>query len=476
MKNFIIVMMFFILTISLYSAPIITFEKEVHDFGDIKEDAGPYEYEYTFSNTGDEPLKLIKVKASWGCTSPSWSTGSIDPGKKGFVKVKYLSKNRPGRFGKSITVTSNAENKVIKLKVKGTVIATPGKLRKRIGQLNSKDNHIDFADVLFPKKVRKTLEIENPTKDKIQLTLLYSPEYISVKISPEILKPKQRGRLIVTFKSKDKNKFGRSTDHIKLNMKEGERNITGTLSVTANVVEDFSNLSEKELANSPIIYFTKNRIMMGEFELHKIRKVELHFENQGKKDLKVHNIQISNKLFKLQNFDRIIKPGEKGKIVISIKPIKTTNIMKSNITIISNDPKHSLVNLIAQGSIKKNAVKPKIKKKEFNINVKNAYYMIKKYKGSDELVILDVRTKEEFEKSHIPDAINIDIHRKNFYKILKILDRSRIYLLYSKSGMDSKEAVMMMKDLKFEKSFNMINGITGWEKSGYPLVKWEIRQ
>ncbi|MCD4697390.1 MAG: DUF1573 domain-containing protein [Bacteroidales bacterium] len=64
MKNFIIVMMFFILTISLYSAPIITFEKEVHDFGDIKEDAGPYEYEYTFSNTGDEPLKLIKVKAS----------------------------------------------------------------------------------------------------------------------------------------------------------------------------------------------------------------------------------------------------------------------------------------------------------------------------------------------------------------------------------------------------------------------------
>ncbi|MCD4697391.1 MAG: DUF1573 domain-containing protein [Bacteroidales bacterium] len=315
------------------------------------------------------------------------------------------------------------------------------------------------------------MEIENPTKDKIQLTLLYSPEYISVKISPEILKPKQRGRLIVTFKSKDKNKFGRSTDHIKLNMKEGERNITGTLSVTANVVEDFSNLSEKELANSPIIYFTKNRIMMGEFELHKIRKVELHFENQGKKDLKVHNIQISNKLFKLQNFDRIIKPGEKGKIVISIKPIKTTNIMKSNITIISNDPKHSLVNLIAQGSIKKNAVKPKIKKKEFNINVKNAYYMIKKYKGSDELVILDVRTKEEFEKSHIPDAINIEFRNESLFGILKILDRSRIYLLYSKSGMDSKEAVMMMKDLKFEKSFNMINGITGWEKSGYPLVK-----
>ncbi len=351
------------------------------------------------------------------------------------------------------------------------MIATPGKLRKRIGQLNSEDNRIDYKDVLFPKKVRRTLEIENPTKEKINLSLLYSPEYISVKITPEILKSKQRGKLIVTFKSKDKKKYGKSTDHIKLNMKEGERDITGTLSVIANVVEDFSQLSEKELANSPIIYFPENRIKLGEFELHKIRKVELQFENKGKKDLKVHNIEVSNNLFKLQNFDRIIKPGNKGKIIISIKPIKTTNIMKSNITVISNDPKHSSINLIAQGSIKKNVVRTKIEKKEFNINVKDAFYMIEEYKGSDKLIILDVRTKEDFDNGHIPGAINIDIHSKSFFRILKLLDRSRIYMVYCKSGRDSEEAVMMMKDLEFEKTFHMINGIIGWEKSGLTLVK-----
>jgi hypothetical protein len=64
MKKILLLLIFFILTISLYSSPIIKFENEVHDFGDIKEDGGPYEYEFTFSNTGDEPLKLIKVKAS----------------------------------------------------------------------------------------------------------------------------------------------------------------------------------------------------------------------------------------------------------------------------------------------------------------------------------------------------------------------------------------------------------------------------
>jgi rhodanese-related sulfurtransferase len=337
--------------------------------------------------------------------------------------------------------------------------------------LNSEDNRLDFGDVLFPKKVTKRIEIENSTEDKIDLSLQYSPEYISVKIVPEILKPQKRGKLIVTFNSKDKKKYGRSSDQVKLNMKAGERDITGVLTVITNMVEDFSHLSEKELANSPIIYFPKNRIKLGEFKLHEIKKAELQFENTGKKDLKVHNIEISNNLFKLQSFDPIIKPGDKGKIVISVKPIQTTNNMKSNITVISNDPKHSSVTLIAQGSIKKNVLRPKIEKEEFYINEKKAYFIFKEFKGKDELVILDVRSKEEFENNHIPDAINIDFCNKNFYRILKLLDKSKIYLVYCKSGMFSEETVMMMKELDFERVHNMEKGIIGWEKSGYPLMK-----
>ena len=305
----------------------------------------------------------------------------------------------------------------------------------------------------------------------MELSLLYSPEYISVKITPDILKPKQRGKLIVTYNSKDKKKYGRSTDQIKLNIKTGERDFTGVLTVSANMVEDFSHLSEKDLADSPIIYFPKKRIKLGEFKLHETRKAELQFENKGKRELKVHNIEINNPLFKLQSFDRIIKPGDKGKIVISIKPIQTTNNMKSNITVISNDPKHSLVTLIAQGSIKKDIPILRIEKEKFYANEKDAYFLFKEFKGKDELVILDVRSKEEFENNHIPDAINIDFFNKDFFRILKLLDKSKIYLVYCKSGMFSEKAVMMMKELDFERVHNMETGIIGWEKSGYPLVK-----
>lgn len=64
MKIAIIIVLILLSFVLLFSKPIIKFDALEHDFGNIKEDGGPYEYEFIFLNTGDEPLKLIKVKAS----------------------------------------------------------------------------------------------------------------------------------------------------------------------------------------------------------------------------------------------------------------------------------------------------------------------------------------------------------------------------------------------------------------------------
>jgi len=53
-----------LLVVSLAAAPEISFNFLTHDFGDIKEEDGKVTYDFDFTNTGDEPLKLIKVKAS----------------------------------------------------------------------------------------------------------------------------------------------------------------------------------------------------------------------------------------------------------------------------------------------------------------------------------------------------------------------------------------------------------------------------
>ncbi len=98
------------------------FESEVHDFGNVP-DGHTAEYEFTFTNTGKEPLNLQSVNASCGCTTPTWSKEPVLPGKQGIVKASYGTDKRPGGFTKSITVVSNAGTKV--LTIKGTVEPAP---------------------------------------------------------------------------------------------------------------------------------------------------------------------------------------------------------------------------------------------------------------------------------------------------------------------------------------------------------------
>jgi len=106
------------------NAPEITFEKVVHDYGTIyKGDDGIYDF--TFTNTGKEPLILSNVRSSCGCTVPSWPREPILPGKSAAIKVKYNT-DRPGIINKNVTVNSNARTSTVVLSIKGNVVNAPG--------------------------------------------------------------------------------------------------------------------------------------------------------------------------------------------------------------------------------------------------------------------------------------------------------------------------------------------------------------
>jgi hypothetical protein len=103
--------------------PQMVFQEESHDFGAIKEGVIA-EYTFKFTNTGTQPLILTDVRPSCGCTTPDWSKEPVGPGKTGVIKVKYNSSGRPGRFNKSITITSNIQNESKVLFISGTVTPT----------------------------------------------------------------------------------------------------------------------------------------------------------------------------------------------------------------------------------------------------------------------------------------------------------------------------------------------------------------
>ena len=105
--------------------PAISFDGTTHDFGTIAEDGGNVSHEFTFTNTGDAPLMIVKASASCGCPRPTYPKKPVDPGKSAKIKVTYVPAGRPGEFNKTVTVKTNAKGenqKVVKLKISGVVI------------------------------------------------------------------------------------------------------------------------------------------------------------------------------------------------------------------------------------------------------------------------------------------------------------------------------------------------------------------
>ena len=93
----------------------------------------------------------------------------------------------------------------------------------------------------------------------------------------------------------------------------------------------------------------------------------------------------------------------------------------------------------------------------------------KKIAESD-VVVLDVRTPEEFNSGHILNAINIDIYNDYFNSDISTLDKSKSYAVYCRSGKRSVDASNEMDSIGFKTTYNLTGGIIEWIDSGRETV------
>lgn len=107
------------------NATEITFEKNIYDFGTIKE-GDLVNYKFKFTNTGKNPLLITNASASCGCTVPNWSKEPIAPGKTGEIDVTFNSEGKPNHAEKTVTVVANTIPTNTMLLIKGEVTPKPG--------------------------------------------------------------------------------------------------------------------------------------------------------------------------------------------------------------------------------------------------------------------------------------------------------------------------------------------------------------
>lgn len=107
-------------TPDLQNAGVMDFKEKEFDFGTIKEGA-LVKHTFTFTNTGKSPIILAQVSASCGCTTPTYTSEPVLPGKTGEINVEFNSDNQVGQQQKIITIASNANPNILTVQLKGTV-------------------------------------------------------------------------------------------------------------------------------------------------------------------------------------------------------------------------------------------------------------------------------------------------------------------------------------------------------------------
>jgi rhodanese-related sulfurtransferase len=99
------------------------------------------------------------------------------------------------------------------------------------------------------------------------------------------------------------------------------------------------------------------------------------------------------------------------------------------------------------------------------ISVSDANALIQ---SSPNLLVVDVRTPQEYAQGHLKGAINIPL--SDLPLQIGGLDQSRPILVYCQTGVRSAQAATMLVNASFTQVYDMEGGLTAWINAGYPTV------
>ena len=108
-------------SVSAEGAPAFKFEKDVYDFGKIKQ-GEKVSFDFIFTNTGKTPLIISDAVATCGCTVPEIPKEPIAAGAKSKINVVFSSAGKEGVQDKVVTVTANTIPAQTKIHLIGEVI------------------------------------------------------------------------------------------------------------------------------------------------------------------------------------------------------------------------------------------------------------------------------------------------------------------------------------------------------------------
>lgn len=323
-------------------SPKMVFQKTVYNFGNVKEAGGKVEYTFTFKNMGSEPIVINGVSSSCGCTTPMWSKEPVPPSGTGYIKAVYDPIHRPGKFHKTITVKSNAENSPVVLQINGEVIPkTPqiaDEYKFQLGPIRMKKRNIHFPQIYTNETKTDKIEIINTSKEPVTVTFNKNrsmPRYLKVSCTPATLQPNEKGVITVSYNAAEKNDWGYVYDRLYLSFND-QTNYNNRINISAVIKEHFT---QEQIDNPPVFTLISDKTYdFGTIKQGDVIEHIFKFKNTGKSDLIIRKMKSSCGCTAASVGSKTIKPGEEGSIKAVFNSRGKRGQQHKSITVTTNIP------------------------------------------------------------------------------------------------------------------------------------------
>ncbi len=336
------------------TGPAVYFEGRQHNFGQISEDGGSARHRFLFENRGTEPLVITNVVAGGGISVLAWTRYPVMPGDSGIVTVEFNPVNMPGRFNRLITVSATGSPSTVSLRLLGEVIpavkTTEEMFPHQIGSLRLRSNHIPLGRVSPGEVVLDSVRVINMTDDDLEISFTGVPPYASFRAVPVKLNPGEEGNIEVTFDAGSRGEWGSVTGHARVlvNGRAEGRNI---IYISANVLEDFSEMTEEEQALAPSITFDERVFNFGALKQGETAEHRFLFTNTGKSELIIHAVRSGCGCTAIEPEKTLLQPGDSSTIGALFNSRGLRGRQSKSITVITNDPRNQVVVLRVTGEV-----------------------------------------------------------------------------------------------------------------------------
>lgn len=324
----------------------VVFDEREFNFGELKESMKFATHRFRFRNLTDRAVLVNKVESSCGCTSPTWSQDSIQPGEFGFVDARYETTNRIGKFDKTLTVYTNSPVSPIQfLAIKGVVVKPkpiPNNFKiPNMGRLDFERVNVSFEPLYDNNTTTQEIRVINSSDYTSYLNVMVPhrlPKYATVEV-PKSLEPGEVGKIKITLDGKTAPGYGYGEFELAI-----QSNNRGTpmasLRVSYQRKQFFPEMSKRQLKRAQKLEIKEGSIDFGKQRSGGFLNGSFSLKNTGKKPLIIHQMNPDCPCIRLEYNNATLEAGETKALDFRFDTVTKTGKKSIGIRIVSNDPRN----------------------------------------------------------------------------------------------------------------------------------------